>query len=430
MSSRLRVRSLLLPLASLGLLVAQLINPAPTWKGLLVALAGLWLVTYLWARALRRNLRLDRAMRFGWAQVGDKLEEQFTLQNDGWLPATWLEITDGSTLPGYSIARGTGIDGNSQFSWLTAGMCTRRGVYTLGHTRLRSGDPLGLFEVQMIQPESVTVTVMPPIVPLPFMEITAGGWQGEGRPRIRQVEQTVSAETVRPYVPGDSLRLLHWPTSARREEPYVRVLQGAPASDWWIALDLEGRVQVGAPEWESSSELGVILAASLADRGLRSHRAVGIVAGGQQPVWIKPGFGEQQRWEIMRTLAMIQTGNTNLTTLLEQLGPVLRHRATLFVVTPSTALDWSPALTRLIGRGITVTALLIDPASFGARSSVDAVRGVLDDIGAVHHTLGKELFERPEVRPGPSGQWEWRLLPTGKAVPVKRPADMSWKSLR
>jgi uncharacterized protein (DUF58 family) len=429
MASRLHIRSLLLPLTTAAALAAQVINPSPVWKGLLTALGGLWLLSYLWARTLQKNLRVERAMRYGWAQVGDRLEEQFSVRNDGWLPATWLAISDRSTLPGYSVAEATGVDGYSQNVWRTSGTCARRGVFTLGHTRLLTGDPLGIYQVELTYPDAVTLTVMPPVIPLPFMEIATGGWQGEGRPRPHAAEETLSAETVRPYAPGDSLRLMHWPTSARRGEPYVRVLEGAPASDWWIILDLERRIQAAADEAESTTELGVILAASLAERGLRLHRAVGFIAGGERPAWMRPEPGEPQRWEILRTLAKLDPGETRLDVLLESAGPTLGRQANLIVITPSTESEWVTPLSRLASRGIT-TAVLIDPSTFGIGPGMAPLAGVLGDAGIPHHIVGRELFRRPEARPGPTGQWEWRVLPTGKAVPIRRPADMTWRDLR
>ncbi len=431
MSATLRIRSLLLPLATLALVAAQLIQPAPSWKGLLTVFGGLWLLSYLWARSLQRNLHFTRAMRFGWAQVGDRLEEQFTVQNDGILPATWLEVSDQSTLPGYSTRRATGVGGNSRNEWTTEGTCTRRGVFTLGNTTLTAGDPLGIYRVELSQTEAVTLTVMPPIIPLPFSQIAAGGWQGEGRPRPNANEHTPSAESVRAYMPGDSLRLMHWPTTARTGELYVRTLEGAPASDWWIALDFERRVQAG-DEAESTAELGVIVAASLAERGLRAHRSVGLVAAGKQPIWMRPGAGEKQHWQIMRALAMVDMGDSPLAMVLERLGPALGSEANLIVITPSTESNWITALTRLASRGVTATAILIDPGTFaaGQESNVHAIGQTLTQAGIPHHIVGRDLFQQPEARPGPTGQWEWRTLATGKAVPVRRPTDLSWKQLR
>ncbi|HEX8992717.1 MAG TPA: DUF58 domain-containing protein [Anaerolineales bacterium] len=430
MRSQFHIRSLLVPLSTLAFLAAQLIAPSPVWKALLAAFGGVWLLTYLWARSLSRNVRFERAMRFGWAQVGDVLEEQFAVHNEGFLPATWLEISDHSTLPGYTIARATGVDGWSRNSWQTSGVCTRRGVFTLGDTTLITGDPLGIYQVELSQAGTATLTVMPPVVPLPFLETTAGGWQGEGRPHRHSRADTVSAETVRAYRPGDSMRWIHWPTTAHRNQPYVRVLEGAPTSDWWIALDFERGVQAGTESTESTLELGVILAASVAERGLRLHRSVGLIAAGQRPIWMRPDSGERQSWELMRALALIDAGETPLAALLERVGPTLGRQASLFVITPSMESAWVDAVTRLTRRGIIATAILIDPATFGARSSVDALAQLLSDAGIAHHVLGRELFRQEALRPGSSGQWEWRVLPTGKAVPVRRPADLSWKNLR
>jgi uncharacterized protein (DUF58 family) len=404
------------------------------WKGLLTALGGCWLISYLWARSLLIHLRLERAMRFGWVQVGDRLEEQFILINNGWFPATWVEISDKSTLPGYSITRATGVDGHSQNLWHTTGLCSRRGVYTLGITTIRSGDPLGIHQVEIVQPESVTLMVMPPVIALPAIEITPGGWLGEGRPRPNAPEQTVSAAVVRQFAPGDSMRLIHWPTSARRNEPYVRLLEGAPTGDWWMILDVDRSVQVRGDESESTEELGVILAASLADRGLRNHRSVGLLASGKEPIWMRPETGDHRRWEILRALALLDLGETSLAGLLESATPVFGHQASLIIITPSLKSDWLKPLTNLFWRGLTPTVILIDPASFGSTQNTPASTLALDnlliDMNIPHHIVSRDLFKQPDAHPGPRGQWEWRIMPTGKAVPVRLPGDLTWKRLK
>ena len=56
------------------LLILQLILPNQVWMALLVGMGGVWLIAYLWVRSLSRNLHLEREMRYGWAQVGDRLE--------------------------------------------------------------------------------------------------------------------------------------------------------------------------------------------------------------------------------------------------------------------------------------------------------------------------------------------------------------------
>jgi uncharacterized protein (DUF58 family) len=122
-------------------------------------------------------------------------------------------------------------------------------------------------------------------------------------------------------MPGDSLRLIHWPTSARQDELFVRLLDGTPAGDWWIFLDLDQQAQSGQG-WDSTTEHSIILAASLADEGLRSGQAVGFAASSQVPVWLPPREGEGQRWEILRSLATAQPGSFSLGELPRQ----ERHR--------------------------------------------------------------------------------------------------------
>ena len=138
----LHLNTRLLPALVGLLLVLQLVVPYRGWLMLLVGLGGAWLVSFLWARSLGRGLRLMREMRFGWAQVGDRLEERFTLVNAGFLPGLWVEVVDHATMPDYSASRVTGVGGTSQVRWHTEGVCTCRGLFTLGPTTLRTGDPL------------------------------------------------------------------------------------------------------------------------------------------------------------------------------------------------------------------------------------------------------------------------------------------------
>jgi len=409
-------------------MLMQLIDPSSTWRALVIVFGGVWLIGWLWARSLKHHLALTREMRFVWAQVGDQLEEQFTLANPGTFPATWIELIDHSTLPGYSATRVTGIGNKETNTWRTTGTCTRRGVYQLGGTTLRSGDPFGVYTVEMHQSESSKMVVMPPVIPLPPIDITPGGWTGEGRPRPNLLEQTINASSVRAYASGDSMKLIHWPTTARHGRLYTRLLDGSPDSSWWIMLDLDSAIQAG-DDPESTVELGVILAASLGDRGLRARYSVGLLANSLEAVWLKPGAGGRQRLEILRALAILERGHMPLAELLERAIPALGHRASLIIITASVSSDWLRSLPRLHRRGIQPTVILMDPASFGAPERSEPVARMLADRSIPCFTFGRELLHQPEAHPGWRGQWEWRITPTGKAVPVRPPGDLAWRRL-
>ena len=434
--ARVQLNSRLLPLLVGLLLVLHLVLPYRGWLMLLVGLGGGWLICYLWALSLAHGLFLRREMRFGWVQVGDRLEERFTLVNDGLSPALWVEVVDHSTLPDYRASRVTGVGGNSKQRWHTQGICTRRGLFTLGPTSLRTGDPLGLYTVALRYADSATLMVTPPILPLPTIEVAPGGRAGEGRPRADAPERTVSVASVRDYVPGDSLSSIHWRTSAHHDSLFVRLFDGTPAGDWWIFLDLDQSVQAGAGQ-ASTQEHGVILAASLADRGLRLGRAVGLVAHGNQLVWQPPQEGDAQRWAILRALALVDLGSRPLAELLARARPKFGGRTSLIIITPSVGGEWVEELWPLLRRGIVPTVLLLDPLSFGSAldgsDQLAEVRsgtlGLLSDLGVTHYVIGRDLLDRPEARPGERGQWEWRVSPLGRAVTARRPRELAWKVL-
>ncbi|HNT74174.1 MAG TPA: DUF58 domain-containing protein [Anaerolineae bacterium] len=423
-----KMNSWLLPSLAIVTLITDVLTPYKGWRILTVALAGAWLVSYLWVRSLAKGLELLREMRFGWAQVGDRLVERFTLRNEGWAPAVWAEIRDQSTMPNYQVSRGTGLPGHDSIRWHTEAICTRRGLFTLGPTQVLSGDPFGLFSLSFDYTATMPLLVLPPIVPLPAIEVAPGGRSGDGRPRPNAPDRTVSASTVREYVSGDSRRWIHWKTVARRNELYVRVFDGTPSSDWWIVLDVDRNVQAGEGE-NSTLEHGVILAASLGDRGLRMRHAVGLVAHSEHLVWLHPQTGEGHRWEVLRSLALVTMGASPLGELLARVSTSIGQRASLVLITAAMDPAWVGGLVPLIRRGVVPTVLLLDPESFGGPGKVETVAGMLTGMGVANYCITRDVLDRPELRPGRQGHWGWRSTGTGRVVPTRKIADSPWQVL-
>src|SRR5690606_29025177 len=87
------------------------------------------------------------------------------------------------------------------------------------------------------------------------------------------------AATVSEYRPGDSLRHVHWMSTARRGRMMVKELEIEPSGNVWVVLDLDQRVQQGSGPM-GTLEHGIVVAASLAADLLsgRDQRAVGLLA--------------------------------------------------------------------------------------------------------------------------------------------------------
>ncbi len=415
-------------------LILQLIVPSRAWIALLIALGGAVGLGYLWAWQAAHRLSVHREQHYGWAHVGDLLEERFSLHNDGPLPLLWVEIDDHSDLPGYNARSVRSVDGRQSLQWRTEGFCRRRGLFHLGPWQVRSGDPLGLFRVTIHHPQRRSILVYPPVVHLPHLRLPRGASTGAGRTSRRALEVTTNAAGVRPYAPGDSLNRVHWKSTARQGRLMVKTFDLEPSGDLWIVLDLDAAVQAGQGE-ESTEEYGVILAASLADRMLRQNRAVGLVAYGTTvspgssrprplPTLVLPQKGQAQQWRILRALATVRAGGLwPLARVLAEMDRNLGRGMTLAVITPSCDPAWVAGLLPPMRRGVAPVVLLLDADTFRQEPSrdgphsVEAMTGLLADLGIVSHRITKGMPFQPVVPHKPQGRPAFKVLPgTGRVI--------------
>ncbi|MDI7276830.1 MAG: DUF58 domain-containing protein, partial [Anaerolineae bacterium] len=265
--------------------------------------------------------------------------------------------------------------------------------------------------------EETSFVVYPVIAALPPLELPRGSAPGRVRAAVRSLEATPNASAVRPYVPGDTLRGIHWRTTARRDDLYVKEYDREPAGDLWVLLDLQAAVQAGEGE-SSTEEYGITVAASLADAMLRQGRAVGLLSEGEEHVMLRPERGEMQLWRILSSLAAARAiGQRPLGDLVRQAAPVLGRGISAVLVTPSLDSEWLVALLDLQQRGIGTSVVLLDPVSFGGTGNLQAMLGMLSERGVPARVLGRSfrfrpLVERRKQRP------VYKVLGTGRVVVV------------
>ena len=428
MKSAIRLNAKLFPVIGLIALIMQIIDPSRVWVILLIGIGGTWLVCRWWARGLARSLHFEREMRYGWAQVGDQLEERFTLRNDFILPATWVTLQDHSTLPDHKASVATGVDGSSSSQWRILSRCTRRGVFTLGGTSLETGDPLGIYTITFEDPTSSSLAVMPPVLSVPKFQIHSSGWAGDGKTNSRSLEETLNASHTREMTPDDPMRWIHWKSSARYDKFHVRQFDGTPAGDRWILLDLHKDSQLGIG-WDSTEEHSVILASSLAAQGLSEEHAVGLAINSHEHTWLVPQRNEYQQHSILKALAVASPSELSLNQYLQRIGRLVGSHSSLLLITACADVEWAGSLMPLIWRGILPTVFLLDPISFGGKASPNAITGALQHLGVPCHVIPREMLDTPQARPGQEGGWEWRVSATGKAILVQAPIHSDWRRL-
>jgi len=390
---KIRLKNIFLPVLLFIIAILQIFFSIRAWEIMLITFGCMLVLSAVWAYALLRGLSFNRHMRHSWAQVGDKFFEHFTISNKSRFPALAVTLFDHSTFPGYNSSVAYSVKGNFDKLWYMDSVCYTRGLYKLGPTKIRTSDPFGVFEVTITSNLEKEILVTPPIVPLLQIDIAAGEWQGDGGSKTAVLERTVTAGSVREYVPGDSIYSVHWLTSARRGNLFVRTFDKNPSTDWWIFLDMDRYVQVGEG-MKTTDEYATVLAASIADRGLKENRQVGLIAEGTKTLWLSPKTGTGQRTEIMYALALVNRGDKPLSSLLADAQPYLSQKSSAIIITPSLNSDWLGALSALKQRGVVTTVLHLDPKEFGGAESSSAILSQIHAWGIQYFSIDSSIYQQ------------------------------------
>jgi uncharacterized protein (DUF58 family) len=197
----------------------------------------------------------------------------------------------------------------------------------------------------------------------------------------RHIGPGVEYADIRPYVPGDQLRTVNWPVSARRGSLHITQRLTDRAADVVVLIDMYAQPPGPATE---ATERALRGAVQVVQSALRSGDRAGIVTlGGGRPRWLGADIGRRQFYRVLDTL--LGAGDE-----FESTTGTLAPRAALppgaIVVAFSTMLDTEFALSLidLRRRGHTVVA-------------VDVLEGAPFETETAHARSGKTydpLFTR------------------------------------
>jgi uncharacterized protein (DUF58 family) len=296
--------------------------------------------------------------------VGDTLKVTYTLRNTSRLPKFWLEIHNPTSLPGGLPGRAITLGGSTERSWLIRASLVRRGHFRIEPLQIQTGDPFGFFEASAAVGQPVSVIVYPRIDPLPLWRIPAAGIEGTRSAPERTLQTTALATTVRPWAPGDSFNRIHWKSTARHGEIQVKEFDLETTADAWIVLDLERSSQGGRGD-ESTVEVAVRAAASIADKALTENRSVGFTVNAHRMAILPADRGGRQHLKVMQLLAAVDgDGATPLAEVLLASVSRLRRGMTAIVITSSLDTAWVRPLATLRSRGVASVAVTLDAAAY------------------------------------------------------------------
>ncbi|HEY1441655.1 MAG TPA: DUF58 domain-containing protein, partial [Mycobacterium sp.] len=116
----------------------------------------------------------------------------------------------------------------------------------------------------------------------------------------RHVGPGVEYADIRAYVPGDQLRAVNWPVSARRGQLHVTQRLTDRAADVVVLIDTYR--QPPGPATEATERI-VRGAAQVVQTALRNGDRAGIVAlGGNRPRWLGADIGQRQFYRVLDTV--------------------------------------------------------------------------------------------------------------------------------
>jgi uncharacterized protein (DUF58 family) len=332
----------------------------PVAIGLVLAV----LAAALWVRLLRRPMSLRRNLGRGERLAGDDVPVQLELDEDGVVPSGTLLLRE--RIAGLGERETPLVRRHGRLRGRYVLRRVPRGRYPIEESEIVIEDPFGLERVTVDLPSSASILVYPRLVDVDRLFSESGARTPEGRRLLLRRPSGFDLHSVRDYQQGESLRRVHWPTTAKRGHLMVKELEDSPRDETAVLLDADGSVVVG-DRHDSSFELAVRAAGSIVKSHASRGRRAALVVNGGRPVYQRVHSFDGDWHRALEILAAVEAdGHSPVANMLaDEAGPASRA-IELTVVTSSL----SPRLVeRLAHRALAhhgASLVYVDPASFAA----------------------------------------------------------------
>ncbi len=278
-------------LAIIVLLILSLALRSPLLLLLDVLLALVAAASALWGRYCLAGVTYQRQFEAERLFCGEQVQLWVEIVNAKPLPLAWLKLEDEfpedfqverTELANASKPHRRTLTNLLSLRWyervrrryrLTA---QRRGAYEFGPVLLSSGDIFGFQTRTREQADKQTLLVYPRLVPVEQLRIRMARPAGEMLSDRRIVEDPLRLAGVREYRPGDSIRHIHWKSTARQGQLQTKVFE--PGASQHLVLCLNGQTLEHAYEGVLSDyfETVISVAAALANEALEQRHPVGL----------------------------------------------------------------------------------------------------------------------------------------------------------
>jgi len=241
-----------------------------------------------------------------------------------------------------------------------------RGRYRMDGAELLIADPFGLAEARIPLDRADQMLVYPRVYELEGL-FTDGGTPGGDRGRS-MLHRTAGYDlhSIREHQVGESLRRVHWRSTARRRRLMVKELQDTPRDEACVLLDGEAAALTGAAP-DSSFDMQVRAAASLLRRMSDAGQRSSLVIHAAQRSRYRLGFGSGDWAAVLGELAAVEaTAPRPLAEFLGESsrGPDAVDAARVFVITAGMSAILAERILAMASSQCEPAVVWIDAASF------------------------------------------------------------------
>lgn len=290
---------------AVGLIALALVlrQPLLVIAGLLIG--TLAVVPEVWYRFGLLGVAIERGPAVRQAVFGDEVEVPLTVENRQPLPLPWLEIDDEfpERLPvmgarqrsrgmpdRVAIQSVLGLWAYQRVRRRLRVRCAARGVFRFGPATVRLSDPFGILTREGQLPQTALLLVYPLVLPIERLGLPARAPFGERKSALRLLEDPLRVAGVRPYMPGDEPRRVHWKATARLGTLQSKIYDPATRHALGVFVDVRTFERAVHGYDPDLVELAIAVAASVASWALDQGFAVGVYGNG---VLAAPELDEQ-----------------------------------------------------------------------------------------------------------------------------------------
>lgn len=176
--------------------------------------------------------------------------------------------------------------------------------------------------------------------------------------------QGMTFADFREYVPGDDIRTISWPLTARTGKTYIKTFEEERELTLVLAVDVSGSSDFGTGPY-FKGEVMTHMAALLAFSAVKNNDQIGLLLFSDQVEhYVPPKKGRGHVHRLLRDLFYYQpkSHRTKLAAGLTHLQGVLKKRATIFVFSDFMDQGFEQSL-RLLGRKHDVVACVVNDAA-------------------------------------------------------------------